>query len=87
MELIDRDDLEYDAEWSDTLQEFTGYSSYQINTVKPIIKDGMTNGEVIQALFPTWRIQETNYENIVASSTDTYNKLFSTKWWNSPYGR
>ena len=47
---------------------------------EPSAFEGMTNGEVIQALFPN----ETMFEQ---TETCTYygNMRFDTKWWNAPY--
>ena len=46
----------------------------------PSAFDGMTNGEVIKALFPN----ETMFEQ---TETCTYygNMRFDTSWWNAPY--
>lgn len=50
--------------------------------------DGMTNGEVIQALFPNMTIahKSSNGVLIVVESLDSpYPHEFYTEWWNSPY--
>lgn len=46
----------------------------------PSAFEGMTNGEVIQALFPNEKMYE-------QTETCTYygNMRFDTEWWNAPY--
>ena len=43
--------------------------------------DGMTNGEVIQALFPNPRIETMSHTVWVGYEAMT----FTRKWWNAPY--
>ena len=50
--------------------------------------EGMTNGEVIQALFPNMTIahKSSNGVLIVVENLDSpYPHEFYTEWWNAPY--
>lgn len=42
---------------------------------------GMTNGEVIQALFPNHHIKKLSHTVWVGNDA----MCFTTKWWNAPY--
>ena len=46
------------------------------------IPKGMTNGEVIQALFPNHHITKMAYTVWVGNDDDM---CFTTEWWNTPY--
>ena len=45
-----------------------------------LVPDGMTNGEVIQALFPN----VSKYNNMLLEN-HSRNILFDDDWWNAPY--
>ena len=45
-----------------------------------LVPDGMTNGEVIQALFPN----VSKYNNMLLEN-HSRNILFNDDWWNAPY--
>lgn len=45
-----------------------------------LVPDGMTNGEVIQALFPN----VSKYNNMLLEN-HSRNILFDDDWWNTPY--
>jgi hypothetical protein len=50
--------------------------------------EGMTNGEVIQALFPNGKVIEcdeaTGYEQML-DDENSYCSWFDSLWWNAPY--
>jgi hypothetical protein len=48
---------------------------------EPSAFDGMTNGEVIQALFPN----ETTFDETATCTYYGNMMRFYTKWWNAPY--
>lgn len=75
---------------------FNGMALYGIKTGTLIDEnkcfDGMTNGEVIQALFPSV-VFSTGYSTTRGSNCvevkgmDRYNQYFDPKWIDSPYRR
>jgi hypothetical protein len=54
----------------------------------PSAFEGMTNGEVIQALFPNGKVIEcdeaTGYEQML-DDENSYCSWFDSLWWNAPY--
>ena len=96
MDLIDRDELELDTEWSDYYDGYMSYSQSQINgesTVNAIpIPDNATNGDMIKAMFPNQTIScvipitDRNgakfYRTTINGATD-----FTEDWWNAPYNK
>ena len=51
--------------------------------------DGMTNGEVIQALFPNMELGEKVYNTrryfLMGESIETFDFKTTDRWWDSPY--
>ena len=47
--------------------------------------EGMTNGEVIQALFPYVEAEDTPSNRAIATDLDGSYCLFMREWWNAPY--
>ena len=46
---------------------------------------GMTNGEVIQALFPYVKIEDASLDTVIGTNLDNGYIPFQKKWWNAPY--
>lgn len=92
MNLIDRDELELDTEWSDYYDGFTSYSQSQINGAVEVqaipIPKGATNGDVIKAMFPNMQID--NECNGILYGYKTNDREMpmlgmNLDWWNAPY--
>ena len=49
------------------------------------IHKGMTNGEVIQALFPYVKTEDTSFNTLIGTNLDKSYVPLSREWWNSPY--
>lgn len=53
------------------------------------IPGGMTNGEVMQALFPKLELGELVYNKrryfLMGAAIDTFDFKTTDKWWNAPY--
>ena len=49
------------------------------------IAGGMTNGEVIQALFPNMKTEDTPFRPLIGTDIDKGYVLFNRDWWNAPY--
>ncbi len=53
------------------------------------IADGMTNGEVMQALFPKLELGELVYNRrryfLMGEAIDTFDFKTTDKWWSAPY--
>ena len=49
------------------------------------IPDGMTNGEVLQALFPSMTTEDTPFRPLIGTDIDRGYVLFNRDWWNAPY--
>lgn len=53
------------------------------------IPKGMTNGEVLQALFPKLELGEIVYNTrryfLMGEAIDTFDFKTTDKWWNAPY--
>ena len=47
--------------------------------------DGMTNGEVIKAVFPYVTAEDTSSDRLIETDLDEYFVLLRKKWWNAPY--
>jgi len=47
--------------------------------------DGMTNGEVLQALFPYVKTEDTSFNTLIGTNLDKSYVPLSREWWNSPY--
>lgn len=47
--------------------------------------DGMTNGEVIQALFPYVKTEDTSFNTLIGTNLDKGYVPLHTDWWNEPY--
>ena len=54
------------------------------------IPEGMTNGEVIQSLFPKLELGEKVYNTrryfLMGESIETFDFNTTDRWWNTPYG-
>ena len=97
MDLIDRDELELDTEWSDYYDRFTSYSQSQIKgavEVKAIpIPDNATNGDVIKSIYCQYGlvIRFIPSGEVVVDMTKLKNNgmipnmAFNEDWWNAPY--
>ena len=51
----------------------------------PSAFEGMTNGEVIQALFPNMKTEDTSVESLIGTDIDRGYVVFNRDWWNTPY--
>lgn len=49
------------------------------------IPEGMTNGEVLQALFPNMKTEDTSVESLIGTDIDRGYVVFNRDWWNAPY--
>ena len=49
------------------------------------IPEGMTNGEVLQALFPNMKTEDTSVESLIVTDIDRGYVVFNRDWWNAPY--
>lgn len=47
--------------------------------------DGMTNGEVIQALFPYVKAEDTSFDTLIGTNLDKGYVTLLRDWWNAPY--
>lgn len=47
--------------------------------------DGMTNGEVIQVLFPYVKIEDTSFDTLIGTDLDKGYIPFQRDWWDAPY--
>ena len=50
-----------------------------------LVPDGMTNGEVIQALFPYVKIEDTSFRTVIGTNLDKGVVPVRRDWWNAPY--
>lgn len=96
MNLIDRDELELDTEWSDYYDGFTSYSQSQINGAVEVqaipIPKGATNGDMIKAMFQNCEQKEhmNNGYFEMYFDNDLKNASYmrvSKNWWNAPFKR
>lgn len=51
----------------------------------PSAFDGMTNGEVIQALFPYVDIEDLSFDTVISTNLDEGCVPLRRDWWNAPY--
>ena len=49
------------------------------------IPEGMTNGEVLQTLFPNMKTEDTPFRPLIGTDIDKGYVLFNRDWWNAPY--
>ena len=71
--------------------EFQTYKMFLV--IYNIIKDfpenkgfnGMTNGKVIQALFPYVKIEDAHFSSLIGTNLDTGFVPLLAEWWNAPY--
>ena len=49
------------------------------------IPEGMTNGEVLQALFPSMKTEDTPFRSLIGTDIDGGYVVFNRDWWNAPY--
>ena len=72
----------------------TEYQTYKLflviyNIIKDFPEDkgfeGMTNGEVIRALFSYVKIEDTPFTSLIGTDLDTGFVPFLAEWWNAPY--
>ena len=56
----------------------------EINEI-PSAFEGMTNGEVIQTLFPNVEVSDTSYRTLVSTDLDGGYVPIRSDWWNAPY--
>ena len=47
--------------------------------------EGMSNGEVLQALYPTMKTEDTSVESLIGTNLDRGYVVFQRDWWNAPY--
>ena len=90
MNLIDRDELELDTEWSDYYDGFTSYSQSQINGAVEVqaipIPENATNGDMIKAMFSDIESRLDKKTGVVLVKwVDGTTKTFKASWWNAPY--
>lgn len=59
----------------------------RLKELKPFdeIPEGMTNGEVIQALFPYVKTEDTSYDTLIGTNLDKGYIPLQRDWWNAPY--
>lgn len=72
----------------------TEFQTYKLflniyNIIKDFPEDngfeGMTNGDVIQALFPYVKIENTSFRTVIGTDLDKGVVPLSKNWWNAPY--
>lgn len=49
------------------------------------IPEGMTNGEVIQALFPYIKTEDSSVSTLIGTNLDKGYVPIRKEWWNAPY--
>lgn len=49
------------------------------------IHEGMTNGEVVQALFPYVKTEDTSCNTMIGTNLDKSYAPLLREWWNAPY--
>ena len=81
--------LEIKKEWVDeAVQKAVQKAVEEIKQNNIWIPDGMTNGDVIQALFPNGKVIDCNesvgYEQMIDGKY-SYCLWFDGLWWNAPY--
>ena len=74
--------LEINKEWVDEAVQKAVEELKQNNILIP---EGMTNGEVLQALFPNMKTNDTSVESLIGTDMDGYYVVFNRDWWNAPY--
>ena len=67
-------------EWYKLLCEKWDEGDYVCNIPK-----GMANGEVLQALFPNMKTEDTSVESLIGTNIDRGYVVFQRDWWNEPY--
>lgn len=85
MRLIDADVLPLDN------IDDANYGSNYIRiapTVNAIpIPENATNGDMIKAMFPNFKITDLKNKMIKVDISESYDEYFEKTWWNSPYKR
>ena len=74
--------LEINKEWIDEAVQKAVEELKQNNIWIP---EGMTNGEVIQTLFPNMKTEDTSVESLIGTDIDRGYVVFNRDWWNAPY--
>lgn len=74
--------LEINKEWIDEAVQKAVEELKQNNIWIP---EGMTNGEVLQALFPNMKTEDTSVESLIGTDIDRGYVVFNRDWWNAPY--
>ena len=74
--------LEINKEWVD---EAVQKAVEEIKQNEILIPEGMTNGEVLQALFPNMKTEDTSVESLIGTDIDRGYVVFNRDWWNAPY--
>lgn len=69
-------------EWYKLLCEKWDEGDYVCNVPK-----GITNGEVLQALFPYVKTEDTSINTLIGTNLDKGYVPFLREWWNAPYQR
>ena len=64
--------------------------TYDYGDMNIIIRNGtplddMTNGEVLQALFPYVKTEDTSFNMLIGTNLDKSYAPLSREWWDSPY--
>lgn len=49
------------------------------------IPDNATNGDVIKAMFPNFKITDLKNRMIKVDISESYDEYFKKEWWNAPY--
>ena len=74
--------LEINKEW---VYEAVQKAVEEIKQNEILIPEGMTNGEVLQALFPNMKTEDTSVESLIGTDIDRGYVVFNRDWWNAPY--
>ena len=74
--------LEINKEWVD---EAVQKAVEEIKQSGILVPDGMTNGEVLQSLFPDMKTEDTSVESLIGTDIDRGYVIFNRDWWNAPY--
>jgi len=91
MDLISRKEVVSQIEF--WLTDSTDYKSALEDTLERVKNtrsafDGMTNGEVIQAMFPNFKTETISFNGIrLYIDDEAHTKIadFTHRWWNAPY--
>ena len=86
--VLDRIDKYIDkAQSTGTIDDFNSFAELGVKAL-PSAFEGMTNGEVIQAMFPNFKTETISFNGIrLYIDDEAHTKIadFTHRWWNAPY--